>query len=110
MFTRITAIIFLLLASAFAESAVDPTRPLNYSSGPQTISSSLNLESILHSKNRKIAIINQQVLGEGDKIGDIKVTRINPRSVQITQNGVARTLSLPATQVKTSAIDSQQDK
>ena len=107
----LTAIILFVSTGICAAAPVDPTRPLSYVAKPGTVSNqSLQLESILYSSNRKVAIINQAVLAEGDKLGSLKVTRITPTSVRVIQDGKAQTLVLPNTEIKTLTTDKQQDE
>ena len=112
---RQTLAIFTVLGACsqvIHADSVDPTRPLNYSnnfSSVRTNADGLQPESILYSESRQVAVINQQVLGLGDTIGDVKVTRIRPQSVEVKQDGNTQILALPKTDVKTSSPAKQQE-
>ena len=111
---RFCLLLILTSACGFAAQAVtlDPTRPLSYQASPTASNGNFHLSSILYSEQRKVAVINQQVLAEGDKLGDIEVMEIQPRSVTIREKGKRRTLALPTneTPVKTPAHHKTQDK
>jgi MSHA biogenesis protein MshK len=73
--------------SAMAESLRDPTQPLGYrAAASQPVR--LNLNSILISEERKLAIINGQQLRENDTIpgsGGTVLRRIEAGSVVVQQ-------------------------
>lgn len=91
----IILILFIINTSnAYAELR-DPTRP------PDFISKKLGkgvatwaLTSILISKDRRIAVVNGQVVHEGDEIASETVISIQPNTVQLTGPGGKITLFL----------------
>jgi hypothetical protein len=55
----------------------------------------LVLASILHSAQRRLAIVNGRIVRAGDRIGDVTIREIEPRAVVIeTGRGTRRTLEL----------------
>jgi hypothetical protein len=55
----------------------------------------LVLASILHSPQRRLAIVNGRIVRAGDRIGDVTIREIEPRAVVIeTSGGARRTLEL----------------
>ncbi len=97
-----------------AETIVDPMRPpafalekfrlakLKNSGAVSSVQSStgasaanpLQLSSILIAKDRKVAIINQQMLVVGEQIGNAKLIKISKGSVQLLKNGKRTVLNL----------------
>lgn len=74
------------------QALTDPTRPAEYRAAAQRIS--FNLESILFSNARRVAVINGKVLAEGERIGDATVTSIGKDSVRLQQSGRVIRLTL----------------
>lgn len=70
----------------------DPTRPLEYREA-STPAASLQLDSILISDVRKIAVINGVALTEQDWLGDKQVIKIESHQVTLMQAG--KTIVLP---------------
>jgi len=66
----------------YADELRDPTRPeiINNNSGPVT---QLELNAIIISSDRQVAIINGIVVKVGDTIGNAKVISIAPNTVQL---------------------------
>jgi hypothetical protein len=60
----------------------------------KTQEKSLQLTSILFSKDRKIAIIDDQMLAVGDKIKDAKLIRLTRMSARLLRKGKVIDLSL----------------
>ena len=87
--------VFFLLASVIsfaveAEPVRDPTTPLGYKviAGKVTTSTSYELNSILISTHRKLAIINGQTLREGQIIegsSGVRVMHISAQRVSLQQ-------------------------
>lgn len=88
------------LCAAFAVADNDPTRPLHYNSSAATANSGLRLSSILISDNRRIAVINGQLVSEGDTVAGATLIRILDNRVHVTINGKNRELKLHTTTVK----------
>lgn len=81
-------------ASCVADDALpDPTRPLEYTVGA-TQNKSLQLNSILISQNRKIAVINGVQLSENQWLDDKRVVSIRDNSVTLDYQGQKIVLSL----------------
>ena len=91
----------LALCSVFfcagpAHALQDPTRP----PGPQaTVAQpsperSLALDSILFSKDRRVAVIEGEALREGQGFDNVRVIRIYANRVLVTDNGRERVLYL----------------
>jgi MSHA biogenesis protein MshK len=86
--------------SSISYSAQDPTRPPSWMTGAAEINTSkkvLILQQILISDNRKIAVINDTLVSEGDMIEGAKVNRIDPDWVSIVRSGRRITLRLVPT-------------
>jgi len=82
----------LLAATQPALALHDPTRPTDparYFGGHGTSSQPWTLHSILHSPDRRIAIINGQRVQEGDRVASAKVLRIGNAHV-LLQTGRRR--------------------
>ena len=69
----------------------------------------LQLSSILIGKSRKVAIINDQTLVVGDKIGKYKLVAIFKDRVQLSGNGKRTTLKLhnEITAIKKTAVENK---
>ena len=96
-----TLLIMLGILSAYPSFAQDPMRPPNWVAGSRNENnnnaSTLNLQQILISKNRKIAIINEKVVIEGDKIDGAKVINISDKWVKVVRAGRTITLRITPT-------------
>jgi len=103
----ITAIVIfaalLIPASLFASNTVnldglpDPTRPGGNPAGTGKSSASrLVLQSILHSGQRRSAIINGRVMTVGTWINGSQIRDIRQDSVVIARNGRLHVLHMPA--------------
>ncbi|WP_108019285.1 hypothetical protein [Marinobacter sp. 3-2] len=79
-----------------AHALQDPTRP----PGPQATVArpaperSLALDSILFSKDRRVAVIEGEALREGQGFDNVRVIRIYANRVLVTDNGRERVLYL----------------
>lgn len=95
------ALVAGLASCALAEALRDPTRPLDYNPGTQSVD--LELNSILIGSDRRFAVINGQQLRENEVIansGGVRVRRIQARSVALEQGGKRWTLSLAGEPVR----------
>lgn len=91
---RIFVLMGLLLSvGAFAELR-DPTRPPDNIANNSILVTTLQLDAIIISKDRKIAIINGQSLKIGEKINGNQLTNIDPNSVQLENTSGKITLFL----------------
>jgi len=87
----------LLSATQPALALHDPTRPTDparYFGENGMSSRPWTLHSILHSPDRRIAIINGQRVQEGDRVGSAKVLRIGNSHVLLQTGGHRLTLRL----------------
>jgi MSHA biogenesis protein MshK len=86
----------VLLCAGPAHALQDPTRP----PGPQaTVAKpaperSLALDSILFSKDRRVAVIEGEALREGQGFDNVRVIRIYTNRVLVMDNGRERVLYL----------------
>ncbi len=104
--------VFLLLSPAFfvqaQEAAVDPTKPLGFSgatgfSGEAgSADNGIKLTSILISSERKVAIINGQVLTENQTLkgAGALVKKIDVDAVTLQQNGKVWRVALNSTVIR----------
>lgn len=81
-------VVFIItLAAHQAVLAVsDPTRPPGYGER-HAKKISFQLDSVLVSETRKVAIVNGQSVVEGDRIGDAKVISISKQKVRLNKGG-----------------------
>ncbi len=104
----ITALLALLLAGETAASAAplgDPMRPY-YLGTSRTVTeakTAWQVQSILISPERRIAVVNGKSLAVGDSIGNATVTAIEPYVVTIEHQGKQTQLLLTPKSVKTQA-------
>ena len=103
MYRSIEIIVYglLMFTCASAISGQDPMRPPNWGNTVEVINVSaekINLQQILISKTRKIAVVNDQVVKEGQKIAGVTVVKIETNQIKIKRGGVVKTIKLlPAT-------------
>lgn len=94
----ITFSVFTLgIYSSISYSAQDPTRPPSWMTGTVEIKASkkvLILQQILISENRKIAVINDTLVSEGDMVEGAKIKTIDRSWVSIVRSGRRMTLRL----------------
>ncbi|WP_417568407.1 hypothetical protein [Marinobacter sp.] len=86
----------LLLVPGMTSALQDPTRPPGLESrlvapAPER---PVSLDSILYSKDRRVAIIEGEALREGQGIDRMRVIRIFENRVLVTDNGRERVLYL----------------
>ena len=94
-----SGLVILLFISADVWSLSDPTRPSGYHSvAPEQ--QGLRLESILFSETRKVAVINGNVVAEGDSIGRTKIIQISSDSVKVNRDGKSKILELKRTSIR----------
>lgn len=86
----------LALVPGVASALQDPTRPPGLESGAvaPVPERKVSLDSILYSKDRRIAVIEGEALREGQGIDRIRVIRIYQNRVLVTDNGRERVLYL----------------
>jgi len=86
--------------SSISYSAQDPTRPPSWMTGAVEIKTSkkvLILQQVLISDNRKIAVINDKLVSEGDMVEGAKIKTIDRDWVNIVRSGRRITLRLVPT-------------
>ena len=54
----------------------------------------LYLSGIMYSTNKPLAVINDEIIHEGSLIRDVKIVKINPKSVELERNGLRAVLRL----------------
>ena len=97
---RLTGIIFcagLLMVSAAGYAAQDPMRPPHFSNPTEsrnTKKEPIVLQQILISKDRKIVIVNDKVLQEGQSISGAKIIKIEANQIRIRRAGVNGVIKL----------------
>lgn len=91
----------LVAAGAFAGDFHDPMRP-DYGVGHTSRAShGWRLSSILIAPHRRLAVINGENVGVGDRVGGATVTAILPGAVQLRSAGRVVTITLIPTTIKT---------
>lgn len=101
----VAAIAFGLLLLAQVSKAngqndqlADPTQPAQFRGSESA--ENYRLESILNSRQRRVAIINGQVLGVGEMLGDARVATIGRDRVGLQVGSKTISLKLPQQVVK----------
>ena len=90
----------LMLLLAFVSQAADPTQPPGWLTGSgskktQTINKDkFNLQQILIGKERRSAVINNQLVTKGSRVAGAQVVAINNNSVVLKVSQKRLTLSL----------------
>jgi MSHA biogenesis protein MshK len=81
-----------------ASSLFDPTQPYNANrplpSGITTATPSLRLEAILLSTQRRVAIINGQLVREGSRVGTAVIDTITATEVRYSDHGQQHVMQL----------------
>lgn len=102
------ALLMLIIGGNLAEAQErDPTKPpavANEPMSPETLVD-VQLSQIVYSKSKKMAIINNKRLVEGDTVGGFTVLEILPSEVHLNRSGERITLSLfqPLTELNSGA-------
>ena len=97
--TSLTQVI-ALKADSLTQKAEEKSKvrqPIEAASAPSITpspSSGITLNGIMYSAKNPVAVINDELLTEGEKIGDVKVIEIRRNSVDIEKAGSLITLSL----------------
>jgi MSHA biogenesis protein MshK len=98
--------VLCLLALCAQAQTPDPTKPLNYTAAAGSVAGTaqetINLTSILISSDRKVAIINGQVLQESQTLKGIgaQVKKIDADAVTLQQNGKVWRVPLNSTIIR----------
>ena len=111
---KIILLILLCFCSICAISEeIDPTRPADFVLSPELLdeafestkgSQQLTLTAIFISKDRKIAVINNTLVKEGETINDQEVLAINNNTVSLKKNGTTTELKLLNKSIKHEAL------
>ena len=88
----ICALLLAVIPAGYAQALTDPTRPAQYR--PVAAQERLDLQSILFSDSRKVAVINGKALTEGERIGGARVLSISKDSVRLRRGGKVVRLQL----------------
>lgn len=106
--SRVTIIGFLMLVWVLPVQAIfDPTRPPGLSSVPATAARAVEkgprwvLKSTLVSPQRRTAVINDRVVGLGDRVRGATVIEISPSRVRLRSRGADITLVMLKKNIKT---------
>lgn len=101
-------LVCLVGAPVMAVALTDPTRPQDLS--PEKLQSMgvivepaepiYTLQYVLHSEQRKFAVINGKRVREGDRVNEARVLRIQPGIVYIRTPAEVRELKLGYTDIK----------
>lgn len=101
MFNIIKPLLFVLLFSSLNCFSEDPMKPPGWSAGNRSDRNvqrqTLDLQQILSSKNRKVAVINDTLVVEGQIIAGAKVVKITDQWVRVIYQGRSTTLTMTAT-------------
>lgn len=106
MFKFFQIIALCLVALCVQAQTPDPTKPLNYSAAANgaagSVQETIKLTSILISSDRKVAIINGQVLQESQTLKGIgaQVKKIDADAVTLQQNGKVWRVPLNSTIIR----------
>lgn len=99
--SALRALLVILSLSVLASAGFgfsDPTQPSQYRPAAKRVS--LKLESVLVSDARKVAVINGQVVAEGEMIGGAKVISIGKDNVRLRKSGKTISLTLEHAQIR----------
>lgn len=79
-------------ATAHAETLRDPTRPVTAPAAKQSVAvAGLQLEAIMGSGARRLAIVNGKIVRTGDHVGGALIQEIGGDSIRYTRNGRSET-------------------
>jgi MSHA biogenesis protein MshK len=97
--------IFIASIASAQEAVIDPTKPLNFSAANLASGSSqqtIQLTSILISSERRVAIINGEVLSESQTVKGVGalVKKIDAEAVTFQQNGKVWRVALNSTAIR----------
>jgi MSHA biogenesis protein MshK len=94
-----TLLLSMTAKAAVADRLVDPTQPAH--TRPADSGEALpaiRVEAILQSAERRLAIVNGQVVRAGDRVGSIQILEVNADGVRYSRGGqtnVARLMAKP---------------
>jgi len=102
-FAQLCLCLLSMSTAMAAEPLFDPTAPYGEHSAPRLSTARaaapppLQLEAILHGSERRLAIVNGQLVHEGDRIANNLIETITLTTVRYSTKGEPHTLSLAAT-------------
>jgi len=73
----------LFVGKSFAVQQKDPTKPAGFLSTGHLGVNGLSLQGVVISKQKKVALINGQVVHEQDWLGDVQIVAINKQNVEL---------------------------
>ena len=88
-------VLIVFSGSIFADQ--NPMRPPSWAKKPaasNVVIEKINLQQILISENRKLAVINNKVLQEGQVVAGVTVVEIKIGQVRIRRGGVSEIIKL----------------
>lgn len=94
---KVTTYLLALMLAVSTYAGQDPMRPpswIKQKSISKVKSGSIKLQQILISKDRKVVIINNQILKEGQSISGMKITKIEATQVMFRRAGVNKVIKL----------------
>jgi len=98
----VTLLLLGVAMSANSEELSDPMKPWDYQTNKPVVAAPIQkarpvLNSIMIAKDRRVAVINGQIVQEGEQMGDMKVIAIEPGRVRLSgAQGVMTLKLLPA--------------
>jgi len=98
---KYTFVLLISLISINSYAAEDPMRPPSWmsrsTSNVQSSAQALLLQQILISKKRKLAVINEKVVAEGEMVSGARVKTIASKWVRVVRGNRSITLRLAPT-------------
>jgi hypothetical protein len=98
---KYTLVLLISLTSINNAAAEDPMRPPSWISIPSNVvqdaAQALVLQQILISKTRKLAVINEKVVAEGEMVSGARVKAIANKWVRVVRGNRSITLRLAPT-------------
>jgi MSHA biogenesis protein MshK len=82
-------------AASHADTLHDPTQPANVRSAPEASAGALKVEAIFLSGNRRVAIVNGQLVRQGESLGGAVIDEIHADSIRYTRDGASHVARLP---------------
>jgi MSHA biogenesis protein MshK len=92
-----TLVLLAAAAGSHAQALVDPTRPPNapaLSAEGTEAPAGNQLQSVLISAGRRIAVINGETVSVGGRVGDATVVKINPTEVTLRRGNELETIGM----------------
>ena len=97
LFSLLTAVLLAAAASAHAQTLIDPTRPPSAPIGSADAleeTTGMQLQGILFSSGRKVAVINGAMVPLGGMVGEAKLVRISETQVVLKKGDETEVLRL----------------